>query len=270
MPQNRGRLLPGQAGLEWWYIHVVAPGLHLTVVCHLTDIAGRRADSPYLSATMLTSAAGVEHVRADIRLDISAQGDLKLGSYAVEDRRGWVLRIPFPGVWVDVEIWRIGPPWRTVDSLIFEREGHSLHWTVPMPYASAVVTTRRNRQIVRVDGWAYQDHNWGAGNIFRWLRGWHWKSAAGRCGAQIEARTEWLDNADHLLTARFDARGEQTDGMGHGVIAESDGIQAMKVRDYMLDDGLGVRYQRHGLAGDVGGCAHLGVAEHTWLLDASG
>ncbi|MFD7409407.1 hypothetical protein ACFV7R_43845 [Streptomyces sp. NPDC059866] len=261
---NGSFLAAAGEGFEWWYLHAASQELFLTVTAHLTDVVGNRGSGPYVSASlMLGGESPVHHtVPAGIR---TPDGRLHAPPLLQEHAEGWTVALDLPRYGVSLSIARIGGPWRADRTSLLEGTGPdgTAHWSVPMPLARFHGEVRTPGGTHEVEGWAYQDHNWGAAPLHQAFTAWRWGVLSGRCGAEIWAVLLRRGGSALRLGTRIDGAGRAVDRPGAGCDPRRGTVLGgpLKRRDYGVDALRTASYVRWpGTSGD-GDCAHFGMME---------
>lgn len=192
---------------------------------------------------------------------VSGRGHLSVADILSEDAAGWRILARFPSVVVELEVERVAAPWRVgEESELLTSSVGGTHWTVPMPLGRFTGWAVRPGSRTRIGGWAYQDHNWGAGRLDAYFRSWRWSAAAGDHGARVSVEVvdrDWRQNRLALVVDHDGNRHAWTEHSGRGGVRES----LVKCRTYQISPVLRAAYRRTSFDTVVSGRTYHGVAE---------
>ena len=165
---------------EWWYFHFVTPeGVAINLVLHETDILGRTFE-PYLSMTVLLPGAPPQYLRRDLRMAMIAGERPFLhvkDPLIVEDEARITFDISFPGQGhFRGQITKLAPPLAFQDGILYQdiHTGQPSHWLVQVPHGTFTAVLQLDGKIHRLNGMAYQDHQWGSALLQRSVADWVW------------------------------------------------------------------------------------------------
>ena len=263
MGHNRSAYKPLMKGFEWWYVHAVGDSFFATFTAHVTDIVGNRLDGCYLSIVVVSGNLHVEErVGCDITCD--SEGYLHVSEFLIEDSSGWVIKAGSESFEIVLRVARAGTPWRIGhDSILFASAGRSAHWSVPMPFASFSGQVEIKGRRHKLDGWAYQDHNWGTALMHEEYSGWTWQAISGPCGAHIFADLHPGRSIGRRIGIAVGRDGRSPYPLG----AYSSRTHVdLKRRRYVIKRDLVASYSRVGVADAQSPSRHYGVHEEVKYL----
>ena len=175
---NGSHRLPGY--FEWWYFHfVTAEGAALNLVLHETDIFGLLQE-PYISMTVHLPGQAPQYYRQSLASkDIGHGGHyLRVGERMItEDDKRLCLDMPFAGdIRFTAEVTKLAPPLVLNEGLLHEERGtgRKSYWVVPVPHATFTGILQLNGERHRLEGMAYQDHQWGTLCLQEFVSDWVW------------------------------------------------------------------------------------------------
>ena len=171
-----------QGYFEWWYFHIVDTSeVTVNLVLHETDIFGFRKN-PYVSMSVWDKKKGNCHVRRDLPNGFITRSatHLQAGSLFVENLLETRIDVEFPGGnKISGVLVKRTPPVALNEGVLFEDNlGRRSNWViqVPLGYFKGMMTIEGREQ--RLEGVAYQDHQWGSLPLVDFVSSWAWGSFA--------------------------------------------------------------------------------------------
>ncbi len=165
---------------EWWYFHFVTDnGIALNMVLHETDIFGLQ-QKPYISLSVCFPNKDPQYFRHDLSYPIIERGNPYLGAIDGifrENAETICFNISFPGrCHFRGEIAKLSPPLILSEGILYQETGtgRSSHWLVQVPHASFRGILELDGVVHRLQGMAYQDHQWGDILIQEFVSDWVW------------------------------------------------------------------------------------------------
>lgn len=166
--------------VEWWYFHFACPdGTTLNMVLHETGIFGLHT-TPYLSLSVHRPQQKPRYLRRELAAgSITTQARyLQVEQQLlVENDRRIGFQIAFEGDnCFRGEIDKQTEPLIIHDGVLYcnERNGRSSHWVVGVPHATFQAVLQLDGCTYPLEGFAYQDHQWGQTLFQEWVADWVW------------------------------------------------------------------------------------------------
>lgn len=176
---NQSHKLDQEGYFEWWYVHFVSEeGGRINIVLHETDIFGLNR-VPYISISLLLNDGVARHYRRDLTpSEIITQNG---GTYLQatdglfdEDEQGLHFRVHIDDLQFSGCIRKLAPPAVIEDGILFEDGSRKNWWVAQIPYGEFDAKLELDGVSYSLNGFAYQDHNWGTAPIQNHFKDWIW------------------------------------------------------------------------------------------------
>jgi len=158
-----------QGSFGWRYFHFIEPsGRRINIVEHKTDIFGLE-NKPYM--TMITK----EPYRKPLRF----KGEPNLVWERGDSDTTRKFEFVFDNARFNGEITEILEHRELKDVVLFEdKMGRKSHWTVGIPYGKIAGEIQTPQGKNGINGYVYQDQQWGDVLIQEWVKNWTWSHLA--------------------------------------------------------------------------------------------
>lgn len=190
---------------EWWYFHFVTKnGKTLNLILHETDLFGLKHE-PYASISILLKKGKPLHAHKRFSKELIKANTRYLqlkNKEFFETKKNTKISIYFDDekIKFNATIKKLSNPLVINRGLLFENTKGKSFWVVQIPYASFKGSIEINGLKCKLEGMAYQDHQWGNLPVQNFVSNWVWGNFSNKDQACIFFKIKTINDT---LIERF-------------------------------------------------------------------
>lgn len=204
---NQSHKVAQKGYFEWWYFQFAFKQGRINLILHETDIFGL-SQVPYISVSFFLNGGITRYYRRNLTpSEIISQGDgmyLKvLDGLFDEKEQSLGFQVHIDDLQFSGCIRKLVPPTMPENVILFKDNTYLQKnwWVVQIPYGEFNTKLKLNGVTYSLNGFVYQDHNWGTAPIYNHVKDWIWGHFSDNQGAITFSKIETLngDLIDYVI-----------------------------------------------------------------------